>query len=168
MATAAFKVELSSIPVLPGRSGAQTQTRLQGERAFTITANPFTGSGSLVVVDDTDGVTSAGDIDHDPNPGQFLLEDILFGTYTITETAAPAGFFIDADPDSRAKCDGRCANAVVGTQGVNDAGITDESDFHNTSFAPAIDIEKLVNGQDADAATGPILAVGSTARSRTR
>jgi hypothetical protein len=136
---------------------------LQGGATFTITANPFTGSGSLIVVDDTDGVTSAGDIDHDPDPGQILLEDIQFGTYTITETTAPAGFFIDADPTRLQSVTSAAPTAVVGTQGVNDAGITDESDFHNTSFAPAIDIEKLVNGQDADTATGPILAVGSTA-----
>ena len=136
---------------------------LQGGATFTITPNPLTGSGSLTVVDDTDGVTSPGDIDLDPNPGQFLLDGIQFGTYTITETAAPAGFFIDADPTRVQSVTMDAPNAVVGTQGVNDAGITDESDFHNTSFAPAIDIEKLVNGQDADTPTGPVLAVGSTA-----
>ena len=136
---------------------------LQGGATFTVTANPFTGAGSLVIADDTDGVTSPGDIDHDPDPGQFLLEDILFGTYTITETAAPAGFLIDADATRVQSVTAAAPTAVVGTQGVNNAGTSNESDFHNTAFTPAINVEKFVNGQDADSPTGPILAVGSTA-----
>ena len=41
--------------------------------------------------------------------------------------------------------------------------MTDTDPANHFGAAPAIDIEKLVNGQDADAATGPVLAVGSTA-----
>ena len=41
--------------------------------------------------------------------------------------------------------------------------VTDTDPANHFGAAPAIDIEKLVNGQDADAATGPVLAVGSTA-----
>src|SRR5204863_335187 len=41
--------------------------------------------------------------------------------------------------------------------------VTDTDPANLFGAAPGIDIEKLVNGQDADAATGPILALGSTA-----
>jgi uncharacterized repeat protein (TIGR01451 family) len=115
---------------------------LQGGATFTVTPNPFTGSGSLTVVDDTDGVTSAGDIDHDPSPGSFLLEDILFGNYTIAETVAPAGFDIDADPTRLQSVTTADPNAVVGTQGQNDAGTTDESDFHDPRQVGSIAWEK--------------------------
>src|SRR5262249_51636433 len=41
--------------------------------------------------------------------------------------------------------------------------VTDSDPANHFGSAPAIDIEKAVNGQDADSPTGPILAVGSTA-----
>lgn len=52
---------------------------LLGGATFTISPNPFTGTGSLVLTDNGAG-------DNDPDAGQIQIDDLLFGTYTITET----------------------------------------------------------------------------------
>ncbi len=58
---------------------------LLGGATFSITG-PF---GYDVSVTDNAG------LDADPVAGQFLLEDLKLGTYTVTETAAPAGYILD-------------------------------------------------------------------------
>ena len=54
------------------------------------------------------------------------------GTYTITEIISPAGYAIDDDPTRSVTVTARNPNVVIGfTQGQDDTGNTDESDFHN-------------------------------------
>jgi uncharacterized repeat protein (TIGR01451 family) len=66
---------------------------LLGGATFTITPNPQTGTGTLVVVDD-------GANDADKTPGEFKVVDVLVDSkaphYSIAETAAPAGYVGDA------------------------------------------------------------------------
>ncbi|MCE9556490.1 MAG: hypothetical protein K8T91_24335 [Planctomycetes bacterium] len=98
---------------------------LLGGATFTVSPNPLTGSGTpLTVVDN-------GANDADPALGKIKVNNVLFGTYTITETLAPAGYALDADPTRVQTVDANNLNAVVGTQGVDNPGTTDESDFHN-------------------------------------
>ena len=61
---------------------------------FTISPNPKTGTGSLTVVD--------GDAnDANPANGIILIESVLLNIeYTVTETAAPAGYELDPTPQT--------------------------------------------------------------------
>ena len=111
---------------------------LQGGATFTVggaTLGPFachdadtTGDDDLnpvTVVDDTDGVVGPG-LDQDPDAGQFLLVRVCLGTYTVTETVAPPGFALPADPDRVVTVSADTLNVSIGT-----IGATDEFDFHN-------------------------------------
>ena len=49
----------------------------------------------------------------------------------VTETIAPDGFALDEDPTREVTVSATDLDAVIGTQGQNDQGTTDESDFHN-------------------------------------
>lgn len=120
----------------------EATSALLGGATFTIAANPLTGSGSLIVVDDTDGVTSPGDVDRNPNPGQFLINDVLYGTYTVTETVAPSGFLIDDAPSRTVTVSQANLNAVIGVQGQSDPGNTNTSDFFNPAVNAQINIDK--------------------------
>ncbi|MCY2986586.1 MAG: ice-binding family protein, partial [Planctomycetota bacterium] len=94
---------------------------------FTITPNPLTGviGSTLLVVDgglnDADGVAN----------GVLKVNNVLLGTYTITETIAPTGYAIDDVATRSVTVNIGDLNAVIGVQEVNNAGNTDESDFHN-------------------------------------
>jgi hypothetical protein len=97
-------------------------------------------------------VIDNGTNDADPAAGQLLLNRVCLGTYTITESVAPLGFDKDAD-DTRVQTVSEAdLNAVVGTQGTNDPGTSDESDFHNR--LGTITINKV------DKLTGTALTVG--------
>jgi hypothetical protein len=62
---------------------------------FTFTPNPFTGDATGVEV--VDGTTN----DHaDANDGFVCIDNVRPGTYTVTETTVPAGFFGDGDSES--------------------------------------------------------------------
>ena len=98
---------------------------LLGGATFQITPNPQTGVGTLIVVDG-----GANDADGVPN-GVLKVNEVLIGTYTITETIAPAGYAIDDDATRSVTVSFDDFQAVVGTQGSNQAGNTNESDFHN-------------------------------------
>ncbi len=65
-------------------------TSLLGGATFTITPNPQTGTGTLVVVDNDAK-------DADKTDGEFTVADVLVdkGAYSIAETAAPAGYVGD-------------------------------------------------------------------------
>ncbi len=59
---------------------------------FEISPNPLSGIGTLTVVDggpnDADGLAN----------GVLQVDNVLLGTYTITETVAPPGYALDDDP----------------------------------------------------------------------
>ena len=97
---------------------------LLGGATFVISPDPLDGIGTLTVVD-------GGANDADPDPGQIAVINVLLGTYMITETVSPAGFAIDDDATRTITVSAGDLNAVVGTQGQDDTGNTDESDFHN-------------------------------------
>ncbi|MBC7819723.1 MAG: VCBS repeat-containing protein, partial [Planctomycetaceae bacterium] len=92
---------------------------------FEISTNPLTGVGTLIVVDgglnDADGLAN----------GVLQINNVLLGTYTITEIVAPNGFAIDNDPTRTFTVSASELNVVIGVQGVDNVGDTDESDFHN-------------------------------------
>jgi fimbrial isopeptide formation D2 family protein/uncharacterized repeat protein (TIGR01451 family) len=58
-----------------------------GGATFSVTPNPFTGSGSLSVADNQAPDDNAA-------AGTIHLSDVEPGTYTVCETAAPAGYII--------------------------------------------------------------------------
>jgi VCBS repeat protein/prealbumin domain-containing protein len=97
---------------------------LLGGATFVISPDPIDGVGTLTVVDN-------GANDANPVPGQILVNNVILGMYTITETAAPAGFLPDDDPTRVVTVSEGDLNAVIGTQGQDDPGNSDESDFHN-------------------------------------
>ena len=101
---------------------------LQGGATFEINPDPSDGVGIMTVVDN-------GANDADTDAGQILVTNARLGTYTVTETVAPTGFALDDDP-TRVVTVGDPAkggelNPVIGAQGTDDTGNTDESDFHN-------------------------------------
>jgi len=93
---------------------------------FDISPDPILGNGggTLVIIDN--GVNDA-----DPRGGKIRVENVFLDSYTITETSAPAGFDIDGDPTREVIVSDADLYAVIGTQGQNDSGVTDESDFHH-------------------------------------
>ncbi|NQV28475.1 MAG: DUF3494 domain-containing protein, partial [Rhodopirellula sp.] len=78
---------------------------------FEISPNPLTGMGTLTVVDgganDADGLAN----------GILQVNDVLVGTYTITETVAPAGYAIDDVATRMVAVTYDDLDAVIGTQG---------------------------------------------------
>ena len=102
---------------------------LQGGATFEISPDPSDGVGVMTVVDN-------GANDADPDAGQILVQNVLLGTYTITETVAPTGYALDDDPTREVTVSSGDLNAVVGTQGSDQTGNTDESDFHNIPIPP--------------------------------
>ena len=97
---------------------------LLGGATFEISPDPIDGVGTLTVVDNGAG-------DADPASGQILVEGVRPGTYTITETVPPDGFFRDDDPTRSITVSAGELNPVIGTPGQDDPGNNDESDFHN-------------------------------------
>jgi hypothetical protein len=97
---------------------------LQGGATFVINPDPSDGSGVMTVVD-------GGANDADTDAGQIQVSNVLLGTYTVTETQAPAGYALDDDPTRVVTVSASDLNAVIGTQATDDTGNTDESDFHN-------------------------------------
>jgi uncharacterized repeat protein (TIGR01451 family)/fimbrial isopeptide formation D2 family protein len=71
-----------------------------GGASFSITPNPFTETGSLSVTDNQAP-------DDDAAAGTIHLGEVEPGTYTVCETAAPAGYIIDPT----------CVQATVGVNG---------------------------------------------------
>lgn len=129
---------------------------LQAAYTITETVPParYAGTASLTVVDN-----DASDADADA--GQIELSPVLLAAYTITETVSPAGYALDDDPIRLQSVTSGDLNAVVGTQGTDQAGDTDESDFHNRRL-PRL---KLVKDLVPDTDTGKFdLNDGATVR----
>lgn len=80
--------------------GSVTWTKVDGE-GITLSGSEWSvkgpgASGETVAVLDCTGAPCAGP-DKDPVAGQFRMENLLWGEYTLTETRAPAGYY-PADP----------------------------------------------------------------------
>jgi hypothetical protein len=103
---------------------------LQGGATFTVggASGPFFCTGNatnpVMVVDNSPP-------DADPDPGQIKLNNVCLGSYTVTETVPPPGYTLDDDTTRAVTVSSADLNAVIGTQGADDPGNTDESDFHN-------------------------------------
>ena len=76
----------------------------------------------------TDG--GANDADGLAN-GVLQVNNVLLGTYTITETIAPPGYALDDVASRSLTVSSGNLNAVIGVQGRDDPGDTNVSDFHN-------------------------------------
>ena len=136
---------------------------LLGGATFLISPNPLSGVGTLIVVDgganDADGLAN----------GVLQVNDVMMGTYTITETIAPPGYAIDDDATRTVTVSGDDFNAVIGVQGADDIGNTDESDFHNSLLTGSISWEKratdanpvLLGGATFEISPNPLTGVGT-------
>src|SRR5262245_17590277 len=80
-------------------------TDLLGGATFLITPDPFTGFGSLFVTDD--GLNDS----YNTDAGLICLNNVVPGTYTVSEFSAPAGYKGEAGsksvPSSTQSCAGR-------------------------------------------------------------
>jgi hypothetical protein len=109
---------------------SETPPNLLGFATFTVGggSGPFSCNGDatnpVMVVDN-------GANDADPDPGQIRLNNVCLGSYTVTETVPPAGYTLDDDTTRAVTVSLADLNAVIGAQGADDPGNTDESDFHN-------------------------------------
>jgi hypothetical protein len=116
---------------------------LQSDATFEVSPNPFfcrgAGSDPLVVADDTDTIVGPGP-DMDPDGGQFKLNRVCTGTYTITETVIPIGTQPDPDVTRVITVSDGTPNASIGSENVDDEGTRDlitgectddQCDFHN-------------------------------------
>ena len=116
---------------------------LQGGATFTLggASGPFSCNGNV-----TNPVTVAdnGANDADPAAGQIVVNNVCLGTYTVTETAAPAGYLVDDDPTRSVTVSNAELNPVIGTQGTDDDGNTDESDFHNIPAGTIVIVKDTV------------------------
>ncbi|HXF97485.1 MAG TPA: SpaA isopeptide-forming pilin-related protein [Gaiellaceae bacterium] len=112
---------------------------LQGGATFTVqgsTAGPFAClDADSTGPDDANPVIVADNSppDADPDAGQLKLDNICFGTYTVTETVAPSGFARDDDLSRTVTVDASNQQAKIGTQGTNDcaAAAVNSRDFCN-------------------------------------
>jgi hypothetical protein len=103
---------------------------LQGGATFTVGggSGPFACTGTLT---NPITVVDNGTNDADPAPGQILVNNVCLGSYTVTETIAPSGYVVDDDPTRAVTVSEGDLNNVIGAQGTDEDGNTDESDFHN-------------------------------------
>lgn len=109
-----------------------------GGATFTITND----AGVFIKVVDNDAN------DTDQALGVITVNNIALGTYTVTETVAPTGYAIDDDPTRVVTVSSTDLNAVIGTQGTNDAGDEDEDDFHNFKLIDISGTKYLDNDAD--------------------
>ena len=121
-----------------------------------------TGEVPLTGVTVTDDLVAAGEIDCDGTgsnvvPGPLDPDESFTCVATGTAVAgqyANVGTVTGTGPVTT-DVDG---NPVAG------APVTDGDPSHYFGIAPAVDIEKSTNGQDADTPTGPLVAVGGAVR----
>src|SRR5258705_13485946 len=119
-----------------------TAGTLQGGAVFVIHLDPKDGVGDLTVTDNDAN-------DNDKHNGQFQITNVLLGTYTVIESVAPSGYALDDDTDRLVTVSGTELNPVIGSQGSDDLGNSNESDFHNRlgSIAWEKDRESVVGGK---------------------
>ena len=94
------------------KRATDTNPVLLAGATFEISPNPLTGVGTLIVVDggvnDADGLAN----------GVLQVNNVLLGTYTITETIAPTGYALDDDATRSITVSAGDLNAVIGVQGA--------------------------------------------------
>jgi Prealbumin-like fold domain len=96
------------------------------------------------VVDDTDGTIGPG-IDQDPAAGKFLLNSLSLGTYTITETVAPAGFLVDPTVATVSLIPGQTVKSVTNPF-VNRRPVLKISGFGYTNVATGTPTSGVLSG----------------------
>ena len=103
-------------------------------------------------------VTNTGNVDLDP----VVVTDDQLGTITCPATTLAVGATMTCTAPVGSAIVGQYENiaTVTGTPPTG-ADVTDTDLSHYFGAAPAVDIEKLTNGEDADAATGPPIETGS-------
>ncbi|WP_182354165.1 SpaA isopeptide-forming pilin-related protein [Flaviflexus huanghaiensis] len=72
-----------------------TDNLLSGSEWALTGPSLFNGGATLTITDCTEAPCSGPDMD--PAGGAFLLEDLPWGDYTLTETKAPAGYYLNND-----------------------------------------------------------------------
>src|SRR5262249_51600318 len=97
---------------------------LQGGATFEISPDPSDGVGIMTVVDN-------GANDADTDAGQILVTNVRLGTYTVTETVAPAGFALDDGPARDGTPVADQLHPAICARGTDDTGNPDESHFPN-------------------------------------
>ncbi|QDT11456.1 beta strand repeat-containing protein [Planctomycetes bacterium K23_9] len=136
-------------------TGTGPQLAVGSTATFTyVVTNPGTTPIGSVAVTDDQGVTITF-VGGDTNSNN-VLESTETWTYTGTRTVT-AGQYNNIGTVTGTPVDAN-GTALPGVANVSD---TDPS--AHIGIAPEISLEKATNGQDADTATGPQLAVGSTA-----
>ena len=78
-----------------GEAGPLRRNAAGREAVSTIAPDLTSGVGILTILDNGPRRRQSR------SSGQLLVNNVLLGTYTITETVAPLGYMIDADPDVR-------------------------------------------------------------------
>ncbi|MGN8552124.1 UNVERIFIED_CONTAM: hypothetical protein OHV15_06035 [Microbacterium sp. SLM126] len=119
-----------------------------------------TGDVELTDVTVTDDLVDAAGIDCDDTGGNVIAGPLAAGaSFSCVATGravegqyANVGTVTGVGP----------ATTDADGETVAGAAVTDEDPSHYFGVAPAIDIEKATNGQDADDPTGPNVAVGAT------
>src|SRR6185436_5321097 len=111
---------------------------------FTVTPNPLVGGVGTFTV--TDG--GVNDADGTAN-GVIQVDKVKLGTYTVTETVAPAGYALDATPSRTVTVSAGNTITDLGTASSNDT-----SDFHD--FLGALRWEKR------DGSNSNVLLAGAT------
>jgi hypothetical protein len=102
-------------PVGPGAvqwtkvDAANTNTKLGGSE-WKITGPSGSSSSDIAVKDCTSGNCS-GTNDVDPQAGQFKVQNLAPGKYTLTETKAPDGYALDSTPHDFTVTSGATASA---------------------------------------------------------
>jgi uncharacterized repeat protein (TIGR01451 family) len=117
---APFVNTLGSLSWVKTKGDEAGTTRLGGA-TFSISPNPY-GSGTLTIVDNDAN-------DADPDAGEFSLDGVKLGSYTITETAAPEGYVLDPTP---------CQVVVSAADPTGDKVCS----FENPPVAPTIKVVK--------------------------
>src|SRR6185503_11645899 len=93
---------------------------LQAGATFEVT----NGTTTINVVDN-------GANDADATGGVIKVNNLGPGVWTVTETAAPSGYALDDDATRLVTITTGALDQVIGSQGSDDTGNSDESDFHN-------------------------------------
>jgi LPXTG-motif cell wall-anchored protein len=159
-------------PVEPGAvqwtkvDAANTNTKLGGSE-WKITGPSGSSSSDIAVKDCTSGNCS-GTNDVDPQAGQFKVQNLAPGKYTLTETKAPDGYALDSTPHDFTVTSGATASASTAPltnkkleQAVcradspnlyNQLSTPDGSQDHIGATANKIQRYDVTNGQTTDLA----------------